>query len=176
MNVNELPKIDKVTLNIGVGEGGQRLQNAKTLLSRISGKNPIITKAQQRNPTFKTRKGDPIGVKITLRGSTAVDVVKRALEARENRVSPTCFDKQGNIAFGVKEYIDYPGIVYDPSIGMMGFDVCITLMKPGKRITIRKIRKSRLPKKQRVSPAEAQEFFLKTFKAKIAREGEEREE
>lgn len=176
MNPNTLPKIDKVTLNIGVGEGGQKLQNAKTLLSRISGKNPIITKAQQRNPTFKTRKGDPIGVKITLRGPIAIDVVKRSLDARENVVPQSCFDKQGNIAFGVKEYIDYPGIVYDPSIGMLGFDVCITLKKAGKRVALRKVRQTRLPKKQRVSPTEAQEFFLKTFNAKIMREGEEREE
>lgn len=173
MNKLSLARIEKVTLNIGVGEGGQKLQNAKALLARISGRTPVITKARQRNPTFKTRKGDPIGVKVTLRGKPVFDVIKRALEARDNTLPASCFDKQGNVAFGVPEYIDYPGIIYDPAIGMLGFDVCVTMMKPGKRVQLRKVRKARLPKQQIVTPREAEEFFKNTFDAKIEEAGTE---
>ncbi len=173
MNPYSLARIDKVTLNIGVGEGGQKLQNAKTLLQKISNRTPVITKARQRNPTFKTRKGDPIGVKVSIRGKQVLDVIKKALEARDNVLPPSCFDKQGNVAFGVPEYIDYPGIVYDPSIGMLGFDVCVTMMKPGKRVQLRKVRASRLPKQQKVTPQEAEEFFKKTFNVRIQQAGEE---
>jgi len=158
-------KLEKVTLNIGAGEGGEKLQNAKKLLENISASKPVITKAKKREPTFKMRKGDPIGVKVTLRGEAAKDVLKRALESRDLYLPGTSFDNYGNVSFGVKEYIDFPGIKYDPKIGMLGFDVCVTMKKAGKRIGLRKIRASKPHRKQRVSSQEAQEYMVKNFGA-----------
>ncbi len=152
-------KIDKVTLNIGTGAPGEVLENAKLLLEKVTGAKPIVTKAHSRNPTFKIRKGDDIGAKVTLRKALALNVLKRCLEAIDYSLAQRNFDTTGNLSFGIKEYIDLPGIKYDPKIGMMGFDVCVTLSKPGHRVQTRRIAASRIPRSQRVSPREAIEFM-----------------
>lgn len=163
MNQFQNVVLEKVTLNIGVGAGGEKLQNAKSLLETITGKTAVVTKARVRNPTFKIKPGDPIGVKITVRGKAAVEVLKRALDSVDQIVSPKSFDNNGNVSFGIKEYIDFPGIQYDPKIGMLGFDVCVTLKKPGKRVAFRLIRKARVGRKQTVSRDEAQKFLQQKF-------------
>ena len=119
----------------------------------------MVTKERTRNPTFKIRKGDDIGVKITLRKQTAFEVLKRCLESLDNSLSLKNFDATGNLSFGVKEYIDVPGMRYDPKIGMMGFDVCVTLAKPGYRVQRRRVAFSRLPRNHRVSKQEAIAFI-----------------
>ncbi|MEM0475290.1 MAG: 50S ribosomal protein L5 [Candidatus Norongarragalinales archaeon] len=159
--------LEKVTLNIGAGEGGQKLENARALLERVSGRTAVVTKARARNPAFKIRKGDAIGVKVTLRGTAAREFLKRALEVVDKNIPARSFDEFGNVAFGVKEYIDLPGMKYDPAIGMMGFDVCITLCKAGARVSRRRIAKRRIPAKQRVSKAEAMDFLRKEFGVNI---------
>ncbi|MEK6954221.1 MAG: 50S ribosomal protein L5 [Candidatus Micrarchaeota archaeon] len=166
-NVMQSVRLDKLTLNIGIGAPGERLENAKVLLERISGGKAVMTQSKDRNPTFKIRKGDNIGCKVTLRGKSAKEVLVKALDVRDNALAESSFDKFGNVAFGVKEYIDFPGMKYDPKIGMMGFDVCITLSKPGKRITVRKIASRKLSKKQRVGREEAKVFMESAYKVKI---------
>jgi large subunit ribosomal protein L5 len=158
--------LEKVTLNIGAGQAGEKLENAKTLLERITGRKPLTTKARARNPTFKIKKGDLIGVKVTLRGKDAEEILKRALDAVDFHMKEKAIDDFGNAAFGIKEYIDFPGAKYDPKLGMLGFDVCITLKKIGKRVSERRIAPRKLPKKQRVSRKEAIEF-LKKFNAVV---------
>ncbi len=155
-------RIEKVTLNVGVGAPGEKLENAKSLLTQITKAKPVVTKAHNRNPTFKIRKGDDIGTKITLRKQTALSVLKRCLEAIDFSLSNKSFDQNGNLSFGVREYIDLPGIKYDPKIGMMGFDVCVTLSKPGLRVQTRRIAFTRIPRVQRVSKKEAIDY-LKTL-------------
>ncbi len=169
----ELIKIDKVTLHCGVGAAGEELESAKALLERISGRKAVLTKAKSRNPTFKIKEGDNIGTKVTLRGKEAAEMLKRALEVPDHAIPEKSFDNEGNVAFGVKEYIDFPGIKYDPKFGMMGFDVCITLVKRGVRVTRRKIEPARLPRKQRVSRKEAQDFMANNFAVKIVSASEE---
>ncbi|OIO23692.1 50S ribosomal protein L5 [Candidatus Micrarchaeota archaeon CG1_02_51_15] len=163
-------RLAKVTLNIGVGAAGERLENARLLLEKISGGKAVLTQARTRNPSFKVRKGDNIGAKITLRGKNAEEVLKRLLETVDNKLNPRSFDRNGNVAFGIKEYIEVPGMKYDPKIGMMGFDVCVTLQKPGARISVRKIRQQRLPLCQRVSADEARQFMHLKFGADVSEE------
>ncbi|MFA5246427.1 MAG: 50S ribosomal protein L5 [Candidatus Micrarchaeia archaeon] len=170
---SELIRIDKVTLNCGVGAPGQELENARVLLERISGHKAIYTQAKDRNPTFKIRKGDNIGTKVTIRGPDAAALLKKALEVPDHQIPETSFDDCGNVAFGIKEYIDFPGIKYDPKIGMLGFDVCITLVKKGVRVQRRKISPKRLPRKQRVGRKEAQDFMAKNFAVKVTSKAEE---
>ncbi len=152
-------KIDKVTLNIGIGAPGEKLENAKALLEKITGARPVFTKAHNRNPTFKIRKGDDIGAKVTIRKAKALELLKKCLDVIDYSLSERSFDSTGNVCFGVKEYIDLPGVKYDPKIGMMGFDVCVTLAKPGYRIQRRRIGFARFPVKRRVSKKEAIEFM-----------------
>ncbi|HIH19701.1 TPA: 50S ribosomal protein L5 [Candidatus Micrarchaeota archaeon] len=162
MALNEV-FLEKLTLNIGAGEGGQALENARTLLERISSRTPVTTLAKTRNPTFNIRKGDAIGTKVTLRGKPASDVLTRALQAVENKLKEKSFDSFGNVSFGVREYIDFPGVKYDPKIGMLGLDVCVSLRKKGVRIAKRRRAQRKLPRKQVVSLTEASEFMKKTY-------------
>lgn len=159
--------VDKVTVNIGVGSPGEQLDYAKSLLSTLTDRKPVETTAKKRNPVFKLRKGLPIGVKVTLRGKDAAEFVKKGLAANKGALSGRAFDRQGNFSFGVREYIDFPGAKYDPNIGMLGFDICVTLKRKGERVARRRIRQSKVGKSHLVTKEEAVEFATKEFGAKV---------
>ena len=93
--------VDKVTLNIGVGKAGQELENAKSLLQRLSGAKAVPTHAKVRNPVFHIKNGDTIGTKATLRGPAAIEFVKKALKVKSFALPSRSFDKEGNFSFGV---------------------------------------------------------------------------
>jgi large subunit ribosomal protein L5 len=167
MNMRDI-SIEKVTVNIGVGAPGERLDNAKGLLSRLAGnRKPVETVAKRREPVFKLRKGMAIGTKVTLRGEEAKTFLEKALSARRKTLKESNFDKQGNFAFGVPEYIDFPGAKYDPSIGMFGFDVCVSLVRPGKRVSLRRFRPAPVGQRHRISRDEAMDFAKNSFGVKI---------
>lgn len=150
--------LEKVSINIGVGERGERLEKAKSLIEKITKKKPIETKAKKRNPVFKLQEGLPIGVKVTLRKNEAKEFLLKALKARKFKLSENCFDKFGNFAFGIHEYIDFPGVKYDADIGMFGFDVCVSLTRKGRRVEKRRIKKSSIGKKHRLTKEDGIEF------------------
>ncbi|MCX6777430.1 MAG: 50S ribosomal protein L5 [Candidatus Micrarchaeota archaeon] len=160
--------IEKVTVNIGVGKEGPVLENAKVLLNRLTGRTPVPTAARVRNPIFKIKKGDMIGAKVTLRKSAAPEFLKKALDAVESRLKETSFDKRGNFSFGVREYIDFPGVKYDPKLGMFGFDVCVTLARPGGRISKRRRASAKPGKGHAIPREESIEFVKKTFGAEVS--------
>lgn len=164
-------RIEKVTVNIGAGSAGEALENAKELLKKLTNKQPIETKAKGRNPVFNLRKGLQIGVKATLRGKDAFEFLEKAFTAKKKTIEGRNFDRLGNLSFGVAEYIDFPGIKYDPSIGMLGFDVCVTIGRKGGRVKLRKIRKSKIGKKHLINPEESKRFITEKFKVNIS-EGE----
>lgn len=160
--------IEKVTVNIGVGEPGEKLDQAKDLLSRIAeDRKPIETQAKRREPAFKLRKGLSIGSKVTLRDAAAKSFLEKALIARRKALKESNFDRQGNFAFGVREYIDFPGVKYDPSIPMFGFDVCVSLTRRGRRVSVRKLRPASVGKSHRITKEEAMEFVKNTFDVKF---------
>jgi len=167
MNPMQAPRLEKLTLNMGAGGAGQPLENARTLIERLTGKKAVTTKAKKRSPEFHLRKGDEIGVKVTLRGKAAADFLGKALQTRDNELPAKSFDGNGNVAFGVKEYIDFPGAKYDPKLGMLGFDVCVSLRRPGANVARRRIAPRRLPRRHRVSAAEAAAFMEKNFGVKV---------
>jgi large subunit ribosomal protein L5 len=166
-NPMEAVRLEKVTLNIGAGSEGEKLEKSKVLMQRITQRTPLATKARTRNPTFKIKTGDVIGVKVTLRGKPASEFLKRALDAVDYTLSERSFDAHGNVAFGVREYIDFPGIKYDPALGMLGFDVCVTLSKAGKRVAQRKIAKGIVGKRQLVTKQDAMDFMQRGFNVKL---------
>ncbi len=156
--------IEKITLNMGVGQSGEALENAKTLLERLSGCKAVATAARARNPTFKIKKGDLIGAKTTVRGAKVPDFLKKAFIARGNRISSRSIDPLGNFSFGVPEYIEFPGAKYDPKLGILGFEVAVTMKrKGGFRVAKRKRARGRLPKIQHVTPDETAEFIRQEF-------------
>jgi large subunit ribosomal protein L5 len=167
MNPMREISIEKVTLNIGAGKDQAKLEKGIKLISSIAGKSPVKTFAKKRIQEWGLRPGLPIGCKLTLRKVGASELLKRMLEARDNMLNKTNIDNEGNISFGIKEYIDIPGVNYDPNIGIMGLQVCITLRRHGFRIKSRSIRRRQVPKKQKINREESIEFMQKNFNLKV---------
>ncbi|NOX71611.1 MAG: 50S ribosomal protein L5 [Candidatus Micrarchaeota archaeon] len=164
-------RVEKVTLNVGVGDVREELEKAKIMLKKLTGKDPVVTRTHKRT-TFGVAKGRPIGAKITLRGKEASEFLAKALNAVENRIRPNQFDRTGNFSFGVKEYINMPGIKYDPDIGIMGFDVTVTLERRGYRVKKRKLKPAKIGKKHVVTPEEAIEWAKANLKVDVSDEEE----
>ncbi len=160
-------RVEKVVVNIGMGKAGEPLENATAFLSQLTGRKAVQTKSKTRSPTWNLRKGLPIGTKVTLRGESALAFLKKAFEAVGGKLYKQSFDTRGNFAFGVKEYIDFPGVKYDPKIGMLGFDVCVSLVRPGYRVASRKIATSKIGKSHVIKPEEAHKFVEGSFGVKV---------
>ncbi|MBW9140600.1 MAG: 50S ribosomal protein L5 [Candidatus Aramenus sp.] len=156
-------KLAKVTVNIGLGESGERLEKAYKLLEELTGAKPVYTKAKKSIKEFNVRKGQPIGVMVTLRGENAKEFLKKVLSAVNFRLKASSFDNAGNVSFGIAEHVVIPGTRYDPEVGIFGMDIAITLEKPGYRVQRRKRKKSKIGPKQRVSKEEAMNFLRETF-------------
>jgi len=150
-------RLAKITLNIGAGEPGAKLEKSKGMMEKIAGRTSIITKVRKRN-TFGGTKGRPIGVKVTIRGPEALELLRRLLRATENKVMFSSFDSTGNFSFGVKEYINIQGVKYDPEIGILGLDVAVTLERPGYRIKRRALRQSPVGKRHQVTRQDAMDW------------------
>lgn len=150
--------IEKVTVNIGVGSEPDRMKKGEQVIKLITGMKPTKTFGTKRIPDWGVRPGVPLGLKVTIRGEKAKEFLINAFKAKENKIKGKSFDKEGNFGFGIHEHIDLPGIKYDPKLGIMGFDVLVTLKKRGQRVKVRKIEKAKIGKKQRVSKEEAKEF------------------
>jgi len=167
MNPMKQVRIAKATLNIGVGEGGERLARAEKLLETMTGQKPVKTISKVTNPEFGIRKKQPIGCKVTLRGEKAEEIIKKFLDGIGNKIKASQFDDQGNVSMGIEEHIDMPGMKYNPNIGIFGMDLSITFEKPGYRISRRRIQKRKVPRKHRVTREEAIKFMKEKFNVKI---------
>src|SRR3989344_297390 len=167
MNQMKTIKVEKVTLNIGIGEPGEKLDKAKALLATISGCKPVITTAKDRIPTWGLRPGLQIATKVTLRGEKAITLLKRLVQAKGNSLKETSFDKFGNFSFGIKEYIDIPGVEYDMKIGIIGLEAAITLERQGFRIKKRRLRKTKIPTRHLISKEESMNFMKEKFNVVI---------
>ena len=131
-NVMQIPKIDKIVLNMGVGEAkdnAKSLENAVKDMEIISGQKPVITKAKKSIANFKIREGLNIGCKVTLRGDKMYDFLDRLVNLALPRVrdfrgvNPNAFDGRGDYALGIKEQIIFPEIEYDKIDKVRGMDV-----------------------------------------------------
>ncbi len=130
-----VPKIEKITLNMGVGEGSQDKKKVTTALDEmtlIAGQKPVVTKAKKSIAGFKLREGMPIGVKVTLRGTQMYEFADRLVTIAMPRIrdfrglNPKSFDGRGNFAMGLKEQIIFPEISYDAIDQVRGMDVIVT--------------------------------------------------
>jgi len=169
-NIMRTIRVDKLTLNFGAGKDQKQLEKGVSLLKQITGVEPVKTVTQKRIPSWGLRPGLPVGAKITLRGENAVSVCKRLLTARDFTLRQTNIDSMGNVSFGLKEYIDIPGVRYDPAIGVIGLECTLTLKRPGYRVRDRKLRKGAINQKHRVSQEDATAFMKEHFGVRIAEE------
>ena len=160
--------VEKVVINIGVGEAGDRILKAEKVLEMLTGQKPVRTFSKTTNKDLGIRQGQEIGCKVTLRGDPAVDFLKRAFWVKENRIWIYSFDREGNFSFGVSDYTDFKGMKYDPNIGVFGMDICTTLRrKGGKRVTKRRMMKRKLSKAQRVDRNEAIAYARYSFDLEV---------
>lgn len=134
-NVMEVPKITKITINMGVGEaiGDKKvLEHAISDLEKIAGQKSVVTKARNSIAGFKVREGWPIGCKVTLRKERMYEFLERLIDISIPRIrdfrgiSPKQFDGRGNFSMGVSEQIIFPEIDYDKIDKLRGLDICIT--------------------------------------------------
>lgn len=134
-SVMEVPKITKITLNMGVGEavGDKKvMENAVSDMTKISGQKPIVTNARKSIAGFKIREGWPIGCKVTLRRERMYEFLDRLISVAIPRIrdfrglNPRSFDGRGNYSMGVKEQIIFPEIDYDKIDALRGMDITIT--------------------------------------------------
>ncbi len=134
-NVMEVPRLDKIVLNMGVGEATQdkkKVEQAASEMELIAGQKPVVTKAKKSIAQFKLREGMPIGVKVTLRRERMYEFLDRFITIALPRVrdfrglNPKSFDGRGNYACGLKEQIVFPEINYDRIDKVRGMDVIVT--------------------------------------------------
>ena len=138
-NRMQVPKILKITVNMGVGEAvadKKIMDNAVGDLTKITGQKPVVTRARKSVATFKVRDGQAIGCKVTMRGAQMYEFLDRLVSVAMPRirdfrgVSARSFDGQGNYNFGVKEQIIFPEIAYDQIDAIRGMDITITTTAP----------------------------------------------
>ncbi len=159
--------MEKVTLNIGAGKDQAKLEKGIKLINSITGRNPVKTFTKKRIQEWGLRPGLPIGCKLTLRKKEALELLKRLFEAKDNTLQVSNLDNEGNISFGINEYIDIPGVKYDPDIGIMGLQVCITLKRSGFRVKSRALKRHAIPRKHRVKREDAIDFMKNMFNLKV---------
>jgi len=160
-------RIEKLTLNIGAGKDAEKLEKAIKLLKSIAGQNPVKTTAKKRIPNWGLRPGLPIGCKLTIRKSRAKELIARLLQANDNKLNESQFDANGNVSFGISEYIDIPGVNYAPEIGIMGLEASITLDRRGYRIKRRRLLKRKIVKRHCITKDDAIGFMKNEFGVKL---------
>ena len=163
-------RIEKVTVNMGVGEPGEKMQKAMKILEKITNAKTVKTKATVKLPTWNIRPGLEIGLKTTLRGKLAQDFLKKALQTKDNTIKPRQFDRLGNFGFGIHEYIEIPGTKYDPSLGIRGLDVLVTFERPGYRLKKRKVKRTKIGKSHIITKQECMQYVQDIFGTKITQE------
>ena len=157
-------KIEKVLLSSGAT--GDDLAKAKKLLEFVSGKKAQIQTSQKRIPEFDVRPGLEVGTRVTLRGEEAITLLRRLLGALDNEIKKKQVS-ENHFSFGIKEYIEIPGIEYQRDIGIRGFNVTVVFIRPGVRVKLKKIKRGKLPKKQFISKDEIINYMKEAFKTKF---------
>lgn len=163
-------RIEKLTLNIGVGKSQETLDKAIKLLGLVTNAKPVKCLTKKRIPTWGLRPGLPIGAKVTIRGSKTESLLKRLLDAKEYKLKKSCFDNTGNVSFGIPEYLDIGGMKYDPEIGSLGLQVSVTLDRKGYRIKKRALLQKKIPNKLIISREESMNFLTEKFNVKVGAE------
>jgi large subunit ribosomal protein L5 len=152
------PKIEKVTVNMGVGKSGTSLRNAMKILHEISGQKPCQRRAKQTIRGFAIRKGEPIACLVTLRKKKAIDFLRKVFQAVDNKISRNNFDLCGNFSFGIKEHIELSGTKYVPELGIFGMNISVTVSRPGYRVKYKRRGKSKVGVDHKMTPDEAMVF------------------
>jgi large subunit ribosomal protein L5 len=156
-------KIEKIV--IGVGGSEDKLEKNLKLIEILTGRKAAKMETRKRIPTLGVRPKLKVGAVITIRRNFD-PVLKRVLAAVDNKIRKKQLS-ENTFSFGIKEYIEVPGLEYQRDIGITGFDVTITFSRAGKRVQLRRIRKHHVPKKQRISEEEIIKYMEEKFNVRF---------
>ncbi len=160
MNKMREIKIEKVVLSIG--GTGENLEKGFRLLKMLTGKNPAKMKSRKRIPSLGVRPNLEVGSVVTLRKNTE-EIIRRTLATKDNTLRKSQIS-DNSFSFGVKEYIEIPGVEYQRDIGIRGFDVTLTFKRAGKRVKIKKVKRGKVPKRNEIGKEEIIKFMEDKFK------------
>jgi len=166
MNAMKQIRIEKLTFNFGSGKEQAKLEKGMRLIKHITGIEPVKTHTQKRIPSWGLRPGLPVGCKLTLRKDTK-PLLARLLKAVKNRLNEKNFDNNGTVSIGIPEYIEIPDVEYDPKIGIIGFEVMVTLTRPGFRVKKRRLMPAKISKGHKITREEAIDFMKKEFNVEV---------
>merc|ERR1712037_543113 len=162
--------IDKLCLNICVGESGDRLTRAAKVLEQLTGQTPVFSKARYTVRTFGIRRNEKISCHCTVRGSKAEEILDKGLKVKEYELKMGNFSSTGAFGFGVQEHSDL-GIKYDPSIGIYGMDFYVVLGRPGMNVRHKKRKPGRLGCQHRLAKDDAMKWFQTKYDGIILNKG-----
>ncbi len=161
------PRIAKITVNIGVGEAGEKLKKAESVLQGVTGQKPVQTLSKSTIKDWGIRKLMPLGCKVTLRNKTAEKFLIAAFKIRENRLAAYSIDDQGNFSFGIPDHTLFEGQKYDPNVGIFGMDICVSMKRAGYRIKDRRVNRRKIPSRNAIPVEDTAKFLVDKFKVEV---------
>ncbi len=163
MNVMRNIKIEKVVLS--VGGTAENLEKGFKLLELLTDRKPAKMQSRKRIPSWNVRPGLEIGAVVTIRKNPE-ELLKRLLSARDNTLKKKQIS-ENNFSFGIKEYIEIPGVEYKREIGIIGLDVTVVFKRAGRRVKLKKMKRGKIPKKQIISKEEIIKFMEENFQTRF---------
>jgi len=161
--------IEKLIINICVGESGDKLTKAGRVLKELTDQEPVFSVARLTVRTFGIRRNEKIAVHVTVRGQKAEDILDKGLQVHEYELKDSNFSATGNFGFGIQEHIDL-GLKYDPSVGIYGMDFFVVLARPGFRVSRKKRCCARVGVTHRITKEVTQKWFTTKFGGTIRAE------